>query len=183
MSPGDTRRVDAVGAIARVLASPLTPRTISLPGAPPSSAGEGAGIGLPCRNCLTRHSSRTAPGSTAPSGSHAELRRSPTAPTPALTEKDMMALCPNHHDEANAGALTEIEQRAAKAEPFNCRRGYADGQLVIHQAGQDVVLGGHVFSARTGDLLRVGGQALLRTSLSARALRGVEGVSRQAAES
>lgn len=79
-----------------------------------------------------------------------------------------MALCPNHHDQATAGALTEAEQRTAKGQPFNCGRGYADGQLVIHQAGQDVVLGGHVFSARTGDLLRVGDDALLRTSLSPR---------------
>ncbi len=43
--------------------------------------------------------------------------------------EDMLALCPNHNAEVSAGEISEKTQRAWKAEPFNIKRGYADGVL------------------------------------------------------
>jgi hypothetical protein len=59
--------------------------------------------------------------------------------------EDMVALCPNHHDLANAGAINEDEQRSLKIEPYNCVNGYAGGQLAVDQRDTHVTLGTHRF--------------------------------------
>lgn len=78
--------------------------------------------------------------------------------------EDMMALCPNGHEKANNGGFTEVEQRAYKAEPFNRARGYAHGQLAVKQREHAINLGGHVFVADAGDVVRIGGEAILHTA-------------------
>jgi len=45
--------------------------------------------------------------------------------------EDMMAVCPNHHHEITVGGITEVEQRNAKRNPNNVRKGYANGLLRI----------------------------------------------------
>ena len=48
-------------------------------------------------------------------------------------DSDMMCLCPNHHDKASKGALTEEEQRKFKAKPFNIQKGWLCGNLEINK--------------------------------------------------
>jgi hypothetical protein len=84
----------------------------------------------------------------------------PRADEPHNRSEDMMALCPTCHAMATAHALTEVEQRALKANPHNIVRGYADGFLKLNQAEPAVrfgttTLGGNV------ELLRVDGEGLL----------------------
>jgi predicted nucleic acid-binding Zn-ribbon protein len=79
---------------------------------------------------------------------------------------DMMALCPNHHVEANERVLDEQQQRALKTSPFNCNQGLASGQLALRQLNTDVDLGGHIFVADAGQLIRVDGDPLLTTRVS-----------------
>ncbi len=55
--------------------------------------------------------------------------------------EDMMCLCPNHHDEATQGALKLEEQRRAKSEPENVKKGYTDGQLKVSQSVPIVQIG------------------------------------------
>jgi hypothetical protein len=43
---------------------------------------------------------------------------------------DMMILCPIHHHQCTVGALDTTRQLAAKSSPFNCTRGFANGQFV-----------------------------------------------------
>ena len=50
---------------------------------------------------------------------------------PHHNPRDMMVLCPNHHHQATVGGLNESQQRRYKKNPFNIRRGYADGQMII----------------------------------------------------
>jgi hypothetical protein len=76
----------------------------------------------------------------------------------------MMVLCPNHHDEATKGALSEPEQRALKAEPFNRVNGYASGMLkasTVHCA----VRAGSVELVNDGAMLEVDGECLLGLSV------------------
>ena len=55
----------------------------------------------------------------------------------ALAQKhdpaNMMVLCPNHHSQADEGALTESEQRRWKATSYNVVRRYVDGQLFTNE--------------------------------------------------
>lgn len=81
--------------------------------------------------------------------------------------EDMMVLCPNHHAEANALVLDESEQRDRKANPFNCERGFAAGQLALKQRSTEIDLGGHCFVADAGEVIRVDGDVLMAIDLSA----------------
>src|SRR4051794_9612932 len=47
--------------------------------------------------------------------------------------EDMMLLCPVCHDAASKGALDEATQRELQGNPFNVRRGFASGMLLINQ--------------------------------------------------
>ena len=67
---------------------------------------------------------------------------------------DMMALCPNHHQQAGAGGMSEQEQRSYKAAPYNIGQGKANGQLVL-PAGQDKMLVGGLALGPSGPLLVV----------------------------
>lgn len=73
---------------------------------------------------------------------------------------DMMALCPNHHDQATKGAMTESEQRDFKARPRNIRDGFARGRLAVKQdyCAADF---GSVTVVGTGAFLRIGEDDLL----------------------
>jgi len=73
---------------------------------------------------------------------------------------DMMTLCPNHHHEATVGALTEPEQRTAKAGPVNIKAGYADGLLKITSMGVAVHVGSNDLVGR-GFKFVVDGEPLL----------------------
>lgn len=68
--------------------------------------------------------------------------------------KDMMVLCPNHHDEATNGVIGESVQRALKANPFNRVHKHAAGQLVMDRprAGH-LILGGSRFVVGPGVLV------------------------------
>lgn len=70
----------------------------------------------------------------------------PYAVEPHFRPEDMMALCPNHHDEANSGAMTARRQRRYKAEPYNHKRGFAQGLLTITGQALTAFLGGNTFS-------------------------------------
>jgi|ERR1700722_3522927 hypothetical protein len=47
--------------------------------------------------------------------------------------EDMMALCPNHHDQVTKGAMPEPEQRYLKSNPWNIRHNRAKGLLEVRQ--------------------------------------------------
>jgi hypothetical protein len=79
--------------------------------------------------------------------------------------EDMMLLCPNHHREATVGAMTEAEQRAYKSDPYNIRRGLADGALKVNQRELIVQLG-NAFMVNDSVLLEIDGLPLLSLSLS-----------------
>ena len=57
----------------------------------------------------------------------------------------MMILCPNDHAAATEGALSELEQRNYKNQPFNIARGYAIGQLKSNQTFAAISLGSNQF--------------------------------------
>jgi hypothetical protein len=85
---------------------------------------------------------------------------------PRATEKhhrpeDMMALCPNHHHQANIGAIDVEAQREWKRVPFNRTQGLAKGQLtypgrfVAVRVGSTLLIG-------NGSKLAIDGTSLLR---------------------
>jgi hypothetical protein len=55
--------------------------------------------------------------------------------------EDMMLLCPTCHDMATKGALEERDQRRFKNNPYNRKRGYANGKLHLPTRACAVVLG------------------------------------------
>lgn len=59
--------------------------------------------------------------------------------------EDMMALCPNCHDEATAGAMKPERQRYYKAYPHNMKKGFARGLLTINEENVAILIGGNVF--------------------------------------
>jgi hypothetical protein len=68
------------------------------------------------------------------------------AASPEHLADNMMVVCPNHHHEITVGGITEAEQRNAKANPNNIKKGYVDGLLritdpaiAIHAATVDFV--------------------------------------------
>ena len=77
---------------------------------------------------------------------------------------DMMLLCPLHHDQATKGALTEKQQRQAKANPRNIADGLATGRLTVNQ-GYLAVAVGTVLMVGDGPLIAVDGETLVQTTL------------------
>lgn len=73
-------------------------------------------------------------------------------------------LCPNHHDAATKGALSQEQQRAAQADPFNIRSGRVEGTLWINQAHLALRVGG-VLLVGDGPLVSVDGEPLLATGI------------------
>lgn len=78
--------------------------------------------------------------------------------------EDMMILCPNDHAAATEGALTELEQRNYKNQPFNIARGYAAGQLKSNQTFAAISLGSNQFVG-DGCLVKIDGEEILKLAL------------------
>jgi hypothetical protein len=72
----------------------------------------------------------------------------------------MMALCPNHHDQATKGAMPEAEQRKYKSRPRNIERGLVDGLLQIKQ-DYCAANFGSVTIVGSGTFLRIDGEDIL----------------------
>jgi len=73
---------------------------------------------------------------------------------------DMMMLCPNHHRQATAGAMSRKEQRYYKRHPFNIQRGHVNGNLRVDQSALVVSMGSNQF-VRDGFILQVDSDSLL----------------------
>jgi hypothetical protein len=76
----------------------------------------------------------------------------------------MMVLCPNHHDKASKGALTEEQQRRAKQKPHNQEQGVVRGDLAINQSEVAVAVG-TMLLVDDGSLLTVDDEPLLSLGL------------------
>lgn len=74
--------------------------------------------------------------------------------------KDMMCLCPNHHDEATQGAMTMEEQYDYKARPFNIQEGCVQGRLKVDYIEPIVRMGNCNFVGE-GSYLTVDGHWLV----------------------
>ena len=79
---------------------------------------------------------------------------------------DMMILCPNCHDAATKGALSEESQKQAQSDPYNRRRGYASGALMVGQKYCAIACGGTLLVG-DGMAIRMDGLELLRLSAGA----------------
>lgn len=64
---------------------------------------------------------------------------------PHHDSKDMMVLCPIHHQQATSHALEEPEQRRWKRNPFNIGRGFVDGQLIVSSKTMAIEVGSNLF--------------------------------------
>ena len=138
------------------------PGGASLPGTPGSYTGRMSGERPPTPSAVARQLRREAKFGCCKCGwpilqYHHII---PWASEHHFRPEDMMALCPNHHDEATEGAMLEPEQRRLKANPYNVRRGYASGLLRINQTECTIRCGGNLFK-NPGALLSVDGQPLL----------------------
>lgn len=71
-----------------------------------------------------------------------------------------MVLCPLCHDAATKGALPVERQRWLKGKPYNQRRGYASGALLVNQSGCAVAAGG-VLLVGEGPLIEIDEEPLL----------------------
>jgi hypothetical protein len=74
--------------------------------------------------------------------------------------EDMMVLCPNHHDEANKGAITLDEQRRLKSNPNNVERGHASGLLTINEKPLQLNMGSNIFIGE-GTSIKVDNESLV----------------------
>jgi hypothetical protein len=72
----------------------------------------------------------------------------------------MMALCPNCHDAATKGAITDGTQRSLKKNPYNKQLGYTSGALMVNQDYCAVRSGG-VLLLNEGPVITVDGEQLL----------------------
>jgi len=84
----------------------------------------------------------------------------PFAEAKSHNPSDMMVLCPIHHHQCTVGALNATRQRAEKANPFNCGRGFANGQFVTSSTVIAVEAGSIQFIG-AGFKLVVDGEPLL----------------------
>lgn len=84
---------------------------------------------------------------------------------PHFRPEDMMILCPLDHREATVGAMPVTEQRKYKKEPFNIKRGYADGLLKINQPYAAIVAGSNLFVGERW-MIRVDGEPLLSLAVA-----------------
>lgn len=82
---------------------------------------------------------------------------------PSENPEDLMLLCPNCHRAATQGAMLESEQRYFRLEPYNIKRGYVKGQLIIRQnalalsVGSNQFIGdGRLIMVDTEDLVSIG---------------------------
>lgn len=73
--------------------------------------------------------------------------------------EDMMALCPNHHDQATKGAMPVSEQRELKRAPFNKKHGHAKGRLAVNQTYAAIEIGS-IFIVNEGPFLVAQGEEL-----------------------
>ncbi|MEJ0062551.1 MAG: HNH endonuclease signature motif containing protein [Alphaproteobacteria bacterium] len=78
--------------------------------------------------------------------------------------EDMMVLCPNHHDQATKGAMTEAEQRKFKASPRNIQDGLAKGRLAVRQ-NYCAASFGSVTVVGEGPFLRMADEDIIEFSL------------------
>lgn len=79
--------------------------------------------------------------------------------------EDMMILCPTHHYEATLGAMTKVEQRSLKSNPYNVKNGYTVGNLKINQ--KDCIIAfGEWEIAGDGGLFQVDEEVLLGLNIS-----------------
>lgn len=74
--------------------------------------------------------------------------------------KDMLALCPIHHDQASKHALSEADQRAAKTNPFNIASSRARDVLEVGHGFPLLQLGANMI-INHGPLLSIGGAPVL----------------------
>jgi hypothetical protein len=74
--------------------------------------------------------------------------------------EDMMVLCPTHHDQATKGAMSEVEQRALKAAPFNIQHGMTKGMLAVKQ-NYCAANFGTVTVVGEGPFLRIDGEDMI----------------------
>ena len=84
--------------------------------------------------------------------------------------QDIMLLCPIHHHEATVGAMTKSEQLFYKANPYNIKRGFIEGQLKVNQNVPVINIGSNQFVG-DGDFLIVDGESLLAVSIESRRLQ------------
>ncbi|MFO1535590.1 MAG: HNH endonuclease signature motif containing protein [Thermoplasmatota archaeon] len=78
--------------------------------------------------------------------------------------EDMMVLCPNHHNQATAKALSTLLQRQAKANPYNREHGLVSGQLAVEQKQLTVLLGSNTY-INTPILLEINSRPIVAMSL------------------
>jgi hypothetical protein len=78
--------------------------------------------------------------------------------------EDMMLLCPNAHDAATKGALSEHRQRQHKRHPHNVEKGYASGALMINQSFAAIRSGGVLLVGDTAEIA-IDGRQLLRLAV------------------
>ena len=74
--------------------------------------------------------------------------------------KDMMLLCPNHHDMATQGAFPEPKQREFKVNHKNIRDGRVRGNLAVQQTYCAVKVG-TIILVNEGPFLRINGEDFL----------------------
>ncbi len=84
---------------------------------------------------------------------------------PHFREEDMTIFCPNHHDEASRGVMSQDEQRSYKSNPYNIQRGFVDGQFKLNQKELEISAGGIIFS-NTEKVLAVDDESLLSVFLN-----------------
>jgi hypothetical protein len=76
----------------------------------------------------------------------------------------MMVLCPNCHDGATKGALSEEQQRHFQEKPHNKQSGYASGALLMAQSFCAIACGGTLLVG-DGSSIRIDGKDLLQLTV------------------
>jgi hypothetical protein len=79
--------------------------------------------------------------------------------------EDIMLLCPLHHHEATSSAMLVEEQRHFKANPYNIKKGYVEGQLKINQKVPVITLGNNQFVG-DGNFIVIDGENLLSIEIN-----------------
>lgn len=82
---------------------------------------------------------------------------------------DIMTLCPICHHEATVDAMKEKEQRSHKLNPYNLKRGYAQGKLKINESTPVLNIGSNQFIGE-GDFLSVDDESLLSLKINSEIL-------------
>ncbi len=74
--------------------------------------------------------------------------------------EDMMVLCPNHHTEVGNSRMPQAKQLEYKHQPYNLKKGYANGKLSFYHEELAVQVGNNTF-IESPTILTVGGERLL----------------------